>query len=137
MEKTQDKKMENERGQKEKFKSTIDHEGKIPPHSLELEMGVLGGMMIDSSIIDTVMGVLKPIHFYKIANSLIYKAIIDLNTRQEPVDLITVTEELKNRGELDAIGGPYYLAQLTENFVSPQSVEFVCNRILEYWLKFT
>ena len=44
------------------FKSSLDKEGKIPPHSLELEMGVLGGMMIDSSIIDTVLGILKPNH---------------------------------------------------------------------------
>ena len=71
----------------------------------------------------------------KLANSLIYKAVIDLHDRREPVDLITLTEELKLRGELDAVGGPYYLTELTTSFTSSETVNFSAQKIVEYWLK--
>lgn len=111
-------------------------EGKVPPHSLEIEMNLLGGLIIDNSLIDTVLSFnITPSYFYKSANSLIYKAVIDLHDRREPVDLITLTEELKLRGELDAVGGPYYLTELTTSFTSSETVNFSAQKIVEYWLK--
>ena len=111
-------------------------EGKVPPHSLEIEMNLLGGLIIDNSLIDTVLSFnITPSYFYKGANSLIYKAVIDLHDRREPVDLITLTEELKLRGELDAVGGPYYLTELTTSFTSSETVNFSAQKIVEYWLK--
>jgi len=111
-------------------------EGKVPPHSLEIEMNLLGGLIIDNSLIDTVLSFnITPTYFYKGANSLIYKAVIDLHDRREPVDLITLTEELKLRGELDAVGGPYYLTELTTSFTSSETVNFSAQKIVEYWLK--
>jgi replicative DNA helicase len=109
--------------------------GKVPPHSRELEMNVLGGMIIDNSLIDAVTTILKPKHFYVNANGLIYKAITDLRDRNEPVDLITITEELKTRAELDAVGGPFYLAELSTAFSSQDSIIFSANKILENWIK--
>jgi len=109
--------------------------GKVPPHSRELEMNILGGMIIDNSLTDAVATILKQKHFYVNANGLIFKAIIDLRDRNEPVDLITLTEELKSRGELDAIGGPYYLAELSTAFSSQESIIFSANKILENWIK--
>lgn len=109
--------------------------GKIPPHSRELEMNILGGMIIDNSLIDAVTTILKPKHFYVNANALIYRAISDLRDRNEPVDVITLTEELKSRGELDAIGGPFYLAELSTAFSSQESIIFSANKVLENWIK--
>ncbi|KXK56387.1 MAG: replicative DNA helicase [Chlorobi bacterium OLB5] len=109
--------------------------GKVPPHSRELEMNILGGMIIDNALIDAVTTILKPKHFYVNANGLIFRAISDLRDRNEPVDIITLTEELKSRGELDAIGGPYYLAELSTAFSSQESIIFSANKILENWIK--
>lgn len=109
--------------------------GRIPPHSKELEMTVLGGMIIDNSLIDSVVTILKPRHFYVNAHAQIFKAISDLRDRNEPVDLITITEELKSRGELDSVGGPYYLAELSTAYSSQESIIFAANKILEQWIK--
>jgi replicative DNA helicase len=111
-------------------------EGKVPPHSMELEMNLLGGMIIDNSLIDIVLSHnVTPSYFYKTANAEIFKAIIGLHDRREPVDLITLTEEMKLRGELDAVGGPYYLTELTTSFASAESIGYSAQRIIEYWLK--
>jgi replicative DNA helicase len=109
--------------------------GKVPPHSKELEMNVIGGMIIDNTLIDSVVTILKPQHFYINSHALIFRAISDLRDRNEPVDLITLTEEMKSRGELDAIGGPYYLAELSTAYSSQESILFSANKILENWIK--
>ncbi|MCC6865379.1 MAG: replicative DNA helicase [Ignavibacteria bacterium] len=109
--------------------------GKVPPHSRELEMNILGGMIIDNALIDAVNTILTPKHFYVQANGLIFKAISELKDRNEPVDIITLTEELKSRGELDAVGGPYYLAELSTAFSSQESIVYSAHKILEYWIK--
>lgn len=92
-------------------------------------------MIIDNALVDAVTPILEPKHFYVNANSLIYRAIIDLRDRNEPIDLITLTEELKTRGELEAVGGPYYLAELSSAFSSQESIIFSANKILENWIK--
>ena len=109
--------------------------GKVPPHSRELEMNILGGMIIDNSLVDAVTTILKPKHFYVNANSLIFRAISELRDRNEPVDIITLSEELKTRGELEAIGGPLYLAELSTAFSSQESIIFSANKVLENWIK--
>lgn len=109
--------------------------GKVPPHSRELEMNIIGGMIIDNSLIDAVTTILKPKHFYVAANGIIFRAISDLRDRNEPVDLITLTEELKSSGELEAVGGPLYLAELSTAFSSQESIIFSANKILENWIK--
>jgi len=109
--------------------------GKIPPHSRELEMNILGGMIIDNALIDAVTTILKPKHFYVNANGLIFRAISDLRDRNEPVDIITLSEELKSRGEFDAVGGSYYLAELSTAFSSQESIVFSANKVLENWIK--
>lgn len=109
--------------------------GKIPPHSRELEMNILGSMIIDNALIDAVTTILKPKHFYVNANGLIFRAISDLRDRNEPVDIITLSEELKSRGEFDAVGGSYYLAELSTAFSSQESIVFSANKVLENWIK--
>ena len=109
--------------------------GKVPPHNKELEMNVLGGMIIDNSLIDSIVTILKPKHFYVNAHGIIYHAICDLRDRNEPVDLITMTEELKSSGELDTIGGPYILAEISTAYSSSETIIYAANKILEAWVK--
>ena len=86
--------------------------GKIPPHSLEAEQSVLGAMILNKEAINTAIEKLHPEDFYKEANKEIFEAIISLFNRNEPVDLITLSEELKKRGTLENIGGVTYLTDL-------------------------
>lgn len=126
----------NSRAEERISSEQLPPDAKVPPYSLELEMNVLGGMIIDNSLIDIVTGnSIKSTHFYKSANAEIFKTIVEMHDRHEPVDLITLTEEMKLKGLLDAIGGPYYLTELTTSFSSAENIGYSANRILEYWLK--
>lgn len=120
----------------EQTANQLVQEGRVPPHSIDLEVNVLGGMIIDNSLIDIVTSFnIQPSYFYKTANSDIYKAIVELHERREPVDLITLTEELKLRGLLDVVGGPYYLTELTTSFSTAESIGYSATKLIEYWLK--
>src|SRR2546427_2817651 len=87
---------------------------RVPPQSLEAEESVLGGIMLDNTVIDRVIGVLQPDDFYRGAHRKVFRAMVDLTERSEPVDLITLSETLKARGQLAEVGGAAYLAELTE-----------------------
>ena len=95
--------------------ATIDENlRRVPPQSLEAEESVLGGIMLDNTVIDRVIGVLQPDDFYRGAHRKVFRAMMDLTERSEPVDLITLSETLKARGQLAEVGGAAYLAELTE-----------------------
>ena len=79
-------------------------EGKLPPQVIELEESVLGGIMLDSSAMGVAIEILKPESFYKDAHLTIYKAMYRLYAKSEPIDLLTVTQELRESGELDHVG---------------------------------
>jgi len=87
--------------------------GKIPPHNVEAEQAVLGCMLLDSDIIPTVTELIRSEDFYRDDHREICEAIIDLAEMAKPVDIITVSEQLKLRGTLDNIGGLDYLAGIT------------------------
>ena len=72
--------------------------GRIPPHSIDAEQSVLGAMIVDKEAINVAIESVKPVDFYKQANGEIYEAIIILFNKNEPVDIITLSEELKRRG---------------------------------------
>lgn len=86
---------------------------RVPPQSLEAERSVLGAVMLDQEALLSVLEILKVEDFYREAHRLIYRVILDLNERREAVDLLTVTEELRRRNELDVVGGVSYLTSLT------------------------
>ncbi|UCB57300.1 MAG: replicative DNA helicase [Candidatus Omnitrophota bacterium] len=86
---------------------------KVPPQSLEAEIAVLGSMLIEEDAISQGVEIVKPSFFYRDAHQKIFQAIIDLYSLNKPVDLVTLTEELKKRGSLDDIGGAAYLTELT------------------------
>lgn len=105
--------------------------GRIPPHSLEAEQSVLGAMILDKEAINTAIEIIRPDDFYKEANKEIFEAILILFNKNEPVDLITLSEELKRRGTLENIGGVTYLANLSSGVATTANVKYYCKIIEE------
>ena len=85
---------------------------KIPPHSLEAERAVLGGMLLDRESLPKAVELLKPSDFYKEGHRKIFDSMLALFERNEPVDLLTISEELRRRSDLDEVGGPAMLGAL-------------------------
>ena len=81
--------------------------GKLPPQAPELEMAVLGALMLEKDALTSVIDLLKPESFYKDAHQRIYRAVIRLFDKSEPIDQLTVVHELREMGELEAAGGPF------------------------------
>jgi replicative DNA helicase len=101
----------------------VDIGGKVQPQALQLEEAVLGAMMLEQSAVNSVIDVLDLEAFYKEANGRVFDAIKRLFGRSEPVDLLTVTEELRSQGHLDLVGGPAFVARLTDRVASSSNVE--------------
>ena len=104
--------------------------GKIPPQAVDLEEVVLGAMMIDKKGVDEVIDILHPDTFYKESHKLIFNSIINLFDKQEPIDIKTVSHQLKKEGKLNMIGGDYYLVELTQKVSSSAHIEFHSRIIL-------
>ena len=85
---------------------------RVPPHNLEAEQSILGGLMIDPLAWDQVSSVITEDDFYKVAHRKIYSAVATLYVKNQPVDIITVSNYLTERNEIDAIGGAAYLAEV-------------------------
>ena len=109
--------------------------GKIPPQSLDLEEVVLGAMMIDKKGVDEVIDILHPDVFYKDAHRYIYEAIFKLFESSEPVDLLTVSAQLRKDGRLDLAGGDFYLIKLTQKVASSAHIEFHARIILQKYIQ--
>lgn len=87
--------------------------GMVPPHNIEAEQAVLGCMLLDSDVIPTVTELIRSSDFYREDHREICEAITDIVEKAGPVDIITVTEQLQQRGTLEAVGGMDYLASIT------------------------
>ncbi len=85
-----------------------------PPADCEAEQSVLGAILVRPEVLDRVADLIEPADFYREAHGRIFKAMLDLYGRGEPVDLVTVTALLKERGQLEGVGGPVFLAALSE-----------------------
>lgn len=118
-------------------KSTVINleSGKLPPQALDLEEAVLGAMMIDKKGIDDVIDILHPDVFYKEAHQKIYEAIIKLFETTQPIDLLTISNQLRTDGTLDFIGGDFYLIGLTQKVSSSAHVEFHARIILQKYIQ--
>ena len=97
--------------------------GKMPPQAVELEEAVLGALMLENCIND-VFDVLGEDSFYKPSNSIIYGIILQMYKRSMPIDILTVTQELKKEGQLEIVGGAWYITQMTNRVASSANVEF-------------
>jgi replicative DNA helicase len=98
--------------------------GKLPPQAVEVEEAVLGALMLERDAYVTVADIIDTSSFYKEVHQKIFDAIKELSTHEKPVDLLMVTQELKDRNQLDEIGGPGYIAQLTRRVASAAHIEF-------------
>ena len=98
--------------------------GTIPPQAVELEEAVLGALMLEADKITEVQEYLTEPSFYKEEHRLIYRAINELSAAQQPIDLFTVTNQLKSKRELTKVGGATYLAQLTQRVGTAANIEF-------------
>jgi len=88
---------------------------KLPPHSVEAEQSVLGGLLLENEALDKVADILAPSNFYRHDHRLIFQHIAKLIERNRPADIITVAESLENSAELSAVGGIAYLGALAQN----------------------
>ena len=111
-----------------------DH-GRVPPQAIDLEEAVLGAMMLEQNALTNVVDILKPDVFYKESHQKIFKAIHQLFSDSEPVDILTVTQKLQKNGELEAVGGAYYISQLTNRIASAANVEFHARIVLQKFLQ--
>jgi replicative DNA helicase len=109
--------------------------GKIPPQAIEVEEAVLGALMLEKSTYILVADILKADSFYKEEHQKIFKVIQDLVANEKPVDLLMVTQELKNRQELDEVGGPVYITQLTSRVASAAHIDFHARIIAQKYIQ--
>ncbi|WP_051360170.1 replicative DNA helicase [Adhaeribacter aquaticus] len=109
--------------------------GKLPPQALELEEAVLGALMLEKDALTSVIDILKPQSFYKDAHQRIFSAILALFDKSEPIDILTVTQQLREQGELEMVGGPYYVMNLTTRVNSAANIEFHARIITENSIK--
>jgi replicative DNA helicase len=109
--------------------------GKVPPQALDLEEAVLGALMIEKDALTNVVDILKPQSFYKEAHQRIYNAILTLFRNSEPVDLRTVSMQLRKTGELEFSGGAFYITELTSRVNSAANIEYHARIISEMSMK--
>ena len=118
--------MENQKYNKKKqdLQLSTNDIGKIQPQAVELEEAVLGSLLIESKAYQDIEDILTVDDFYVEPHRIIFKSIFNLSSKRKPIDMLTVVEELRSMGELEAIGGPVYIAKLTENVASSAHIVF-------------
>jgi replicative DNA helicase len=111
-----------------------DNLGKIPPQELDMEEAVLGAILKEKDAILEVASILKPEYFYSDKHRMVYQAITDLYTKSNPVDILTVTERLRQTGELEKIGGPFEITQLTNRVGTSAHIDFHARIIVDKYV---
>ena len=109
--------------------------GKIPPQAVDLEEVVLGAMMIDKKGVDEVIDILSIDSFYKDGHQFIFEAILQLFEDSQPIDLLTVSAQLRKNQKLDIVGGDFYLIGLTQKVSSSAHIEFHARIILQKFIQ--
>ena len=97
--------------------------GKVPPHDVEAEQAVLGCMLTDRDSVLSAIEVLRKESFYREDNKMIFEAIVNLYSKSQPIDVITVKAELSDMGNLERVGGLEYIAGLTEKFTTSANID--------------
>ena len=124
---------------KQRRKSSLDMGtmvyGKVPPQAKDLEEAVLGAIMLEKNAFDTVVEILKPECFYVEAHQRIFRAMQSLSNKSQPIDILTVAEELKFKEELEMVGGAYYVTKLTNAVVSSANIEAHARIILQKFIQ--
>ena len=109
--------------------------GKVPPQARELEEAVLGAIMLEKGAFDTVSEILLPECFYVEAHEHIFRCMMSLEQKSQPIDILTVVEELRFKELLEAVGGPYFVTKLTNSVVSSANVDAHARIILQKFIQ--
>jgi len=109
--------------------------GKLPPQAIDLEEAVLGALMLEKDALSSVIDILKPVVFYVDKHQRIFTAIHYLFEKSSPVDILTVTAQLRQQGELEMIGGAYYITELTNRVASAANIEFHARIIIQKFIQ--
>ncbi len=129
----------NTTGRRTRSTKTISEDlvysGKLQPQSLELEEAVLGALMLEHDVLDRVLEAIQADFFYKPEHQEVFKAISTLYQNTQPVDILTVTNELRKTGKLDLVGGPFFISQLTNRISSAANIEHHIRIITEKFLQ--
>jgi replicative DNA helicase len=127
------------RDKKNRRKTSLDLStmiyGKVPPQAKDLEEAVLGAIMLEKGAFDTVIEILKPECFYVDGHQRVFKAMQGLANKSQPIDILTVVEELRFKEELDLVGGPYYVTKLTNSVVSSANIEAHSRIVLQKFIQ--
>ncbi|MGB9768141.1 replicative DNA helicase [Dictyoglomus turgidum] len=113
------------------MKNKEDILGRVPPHNEEAEQAVLGAMLLSRDAIAKVIEILNPDSFYYEHHGIIFRIIVELFEKGLPVDLVSVTEELRSRNLLERVGGSVYLASLLDVVPTAANVEYYANIVAE------
>ncbi|MCM1520393.1 MAG: replicative DNA helicase [Lachnoclostridium sp.] len=111
-----------------------DYGGRIPPRDKDLEEAVLGALMLERDAYTVVCDILKPESFYDPVNQKIYSAIQALGASQQPIDMLTVTEQLRQMGAINEVGGPMFISELTSRVASGAHVEYHARIVAQKYL---
>ncbi|MCQ2264376.1 MAG: replicative DNA helicase, partial [Bacteroidales bacterium] len=114
--------------------NAIGNTGKVIPQALGFERAVLGALMIDRDAITNVVDTLRPEMFYREQHQYIYGAIFTLFRKDEPIDLLTVADQLRSEKKLEFVGGSAYLANLTNSVASAANVEYHARVVMERYV---
>jgi len=117
------------------IENVISEYGKIPPQAIDLEEAVLGAMMLESDCTMTGLDILKADCFYNESNKKIFLAIAEISNNNEKVDILTVKDTLVKNQQLDEIGGPYYLSQLTTKVASGAHIEYHARIVYQKYIQ--
>ena len=120
---------------KTSFEKLNTEYGRMPPQAVDLEEAVLGAIMLEKDAVIAVMDILKPQSFYKESHQIIFQAIIDLSQKHEPIDILTVTETLKKKNQIEEVGGAVYITQLTSRVASAAHLEFHARIVAQKYIQ--
>ncbi|PWT96742.1 MAG: replicative DNA helicase [Candidatus Melainabacteria bacterium] len=104
---------------------------RLPPQSLDSEQAVIGGLLVSGDAITRVIDLLEPEHFYRKAHTVIYAAMLDLFDKNEPIDIVTVSQYLKDEGKLENIGGRQYITDLSLSVATTANLEYYARIVQE------
>ncbi|HOG19163.1 MAG TPA: replicative DNA helicase [Salinivirgaceae bacterium] len=110
-------------------------DGKVPPHDIEIEKAVLGALMLDKDALNDIIGLLKESCFYGKGHGKIFKAITEMFDSNSPIDILTVSNTLHNKGELEEVGGRSYIASLTADVAGTHNLEYHAKVVAQKYIQ--
>ena len=125
---------QNSQRRTRKTQNTDNTYAHVQPQATEIERAVLGALMIDKDAYTVVCEMLYPESFYEPRNQKVYTAIRDLEMKEQPVDVWTVTEQLAKQGDLEDVGGPVYITELSSRVASSANIEYHARIIAQKFL---